>query len=233
MIEYWTALTIGALGSFHCVGMCGPIALALPIQPKSGSSKFLGGLTYNLGRIFTYAIFGAIFGSIGKGFTFFGTQQYLSIALGILILLSVLIPFGILNKINPNSYISRFIGQLKGGMRKFLMQRSYKSLLTIGLLNGLLPCGLVYIGIAGAIGTGNPLNGAIFMALFGLGTLPIMFGVTLLGNLISIKIRTLVRKSFPVIVACIGILFIVRGLNFGIPYLSPKAENDQVIECCH
>lgn len=232
-MEYWTALTIGALGSFHCVGMCGPIALALPLGRTNKSSKFLGSGTYNLGRVLTYAALGAFLGAMGQALGFMGAQQWLSIALGILILLSVLLPATLKNRFSPESYISRSVGKVKASMGALFRQQGLKPLFLIGLLNGLLPCGLVYLALAGAIATGNSISGSIYMALFGLGTIPIMLGLSLLGNMISLRARNNIRKAIPVFVAIMGIMFIVRGMDLGIPYLSPKVTPQHFMECCH
>ncbi|MDW7695237.1 sulfite exporter TauE/SafE family protein [Flammeovirgaceae bacterium SG7u.111] len=232
-MELWTAFTVGALGSFHCIGMCGPIALALPLKNRDFSTRFFGTATYNLGRILTYALLGSAFGAIGQALGFIGTQQWISITIGVLILLSVLLPATFTKKLNPESFIAKGIGRVKSGMRGLFMSRSYKSLFLIGLLNGLLPCGLVYLALAGSVATGHAWSGAAYMALFGLGTFPIMLSISLLGNMIGVRVRNQIRRAMPVIIACIGVLFIVRGLNLGIPYLSPRVTPQRVIECCH
>lgn len=224
IMELWTAFTIGALGSFHCIGMCGPIALALPVHSGSTAHKLTGSLLYNLGRVATYSAFGALFGVIGQGFSLFASQQWLSVGLGALILVSAVLPTALTRHLSPASSVSRGIGRLKSGMQHFFRQRSYRALFAIGLLNGLLPCGMVYLAIAGAIATGDSLMGAAYMALFGAGTLPVMWGTVLAGNFVSLRLRGLIRQAVPVVIAGIGILFIVRGLNLGIPYLSPKIE---------
>jgi len=231
-MEIWTALTIGALGSFHCVGMCGPIALALPLDRTNHFTKTAGALAYNLGRALTYAAFGAIFGLLGRGFTLIATQQWVSIGAGVLIVLSVALPAAASHKLLPSKLLAKPITRLKARLGSQLRDKSYKSLLFIGVLNGFLPCGMVYLAIAGAIAMGTPAGGALFMALFGLGTLPVMLLIALLGNMLSLKVRSLINKSVPVIMLCIGLLFIVRGLDLGIPYLSPKVQAGQVLECC-
>ncbi|HOW32340.1 MAG TPA: sulfite exporter TauE/SafE family protein, partial [Bacteroidales bacterium] len=101
---------------------------------------------------------------------------------------------------------------------------SFSSLFLIGLLNGLLPCGLVYIAIAGSIGSGSALMGAIYMALFGLGTMPMLLAINLSGGFISTSLRKKINKLIPILVIIVGILFILRGLSLGIPYISPSEE---------
>ena len=229
---FWTALTVGALGSFHCVGMCGPIALALPLDRSSTYSKVAGGITYNLGRVLTYATMGALFGLLGRGFAMVATQQYVSIGAGILIIISVALPAATTHRFMPTGLLTKQIMRLKSAMGNLLRQKSYSSLLLIGVLNGFLPCGVVYLAIAGAIATGTPAAGSLFMVFFGLGTIPVMLMVVMLGNLLSLKVRGLIRKSVPIVMLCIGLLFIARGMDLGIPYLSPKIQAQQVLNCC-
>lgn len=229
----FSGFIIGLLGSLHCVGMCGPIALALPIVGKSKIELIVSRLLYNLGRILTYAFFGLIFGLIGDRIQLFGLQQIVSIVLGSLIILRLIIP----KKYSfiKISFFQKAVGKLKQEFSRMFGKNSMKSLFSIGLLNGFLPCGFVYVGIAGAIATGDALQGAGFMALFGLGTLPIMFAASLFSSILSIKARLNFRKAIPVFSFIIGILFILRGLNLGIPYVSPKMASPQApteIDCC-
>ncbi|MEI6488237.1 MAG: sulfite exporter TauE/SafE family protein [Bacteroidota bacterium] len=231
----WTAITLGFLGSFHCVGMCGPIALALPINQNSYFTKFLGVLLYNIGRMFTYAMFGALFGLVGQTFVIAGYQQGLSITLGIVIVAMVIMPVSISNRFKITASIYSFIGNIKKKLGSLFQQKTNSSLFFIGTLNGLLPCGLVYLGIAGAIATGNGIQGSVFMAMFGLGTFPAMILLSLLGNTISISFRSKIRKVMPVFVVCMGLLLILRGMNIGIPYVSPEMSATKVEchKCCH
>lgn len=192
-----TAITLGFLGSFHCVGMCGPIALALPLDRNSLLSKYSGALIYNIGRMFTYALLGGFFGLIGESFVIAGYQQIVSITLGVAILIMVLLPNQTFSRFKITSFIYSYIGKLKQELSLLFKKSSMSSLFFIGTLNGLLPCGLVYLGVAGAIATGDSLNGALFMAMFGLGTLPTMLSLALLGNIISVNFRNKIKKAIP------------------------------------
>lgn len=219
---YITAFTIGLVGSFHCIGMCGPIAFALPIKKNTPFHRILSGVIYNSGRITTYVLFGLLFGTLGQGISTASTQQAISITLGVIFILSVVLPKSLVNKINPTSNIGFFISKVKTGLSKLLSSSSTPNLILIGLLNGLLPCGLVYAAIGGSIATGNTTEGALYMLVFGLGTLPMMFTAVLITNFISINFRNRIKKMIPIFVILLGVLFIVRGLNLNIPYLSPK-----------
>jgi len=103
----------------------------------------------------------------------------------------------------------------------------------IGVANGFLPCGMVYLAIAGALGTGSIKGGIFFMMLFGIGTIPLMLAVTWFGLVVNINIRNTVRKITPFFIALIGILLILRGLNLNIPYLSPLLESmsGKIVPC--
>lgn len=228
---FWTAFTLGLLGSFHCIGMCGPIALALPVGGNSFLQKVAAAFVYNSGRILTYSVFGIIFGIIGKTFALAGFQQWFSIAIGVLIVVSILVPqlFSGAQKVSGFAY--RFTSRIKEDMRNFFNQRSFSSFFFIGTLNGLLPCGLVYLAVAGASATSGPAEGAAYMALFGAGTLPVMLSIVTAGNFISLSIRNRIRKAMPYVIFLIGVLFILRGLNLGIPYISPKISKGGVEKC--
>jgi uncharacterized protein len=225
-------LTLGILSSFHCVGMCGPIAMALPVVHRNEWSKAAGILLYNSGRVFTYAILGLLFGLMGEALFMAGIQQVLSITLGIVILSVVFIP-----KFFKNSSIFfdlKFFSALKPLLSETFRKKSYRSLFAAGVLNGLLPCGMVYLAIAGAIGSGTMLEGAVFMAFFGAGTVPVMFSLMVLKNQINISLRNKMRKAVPVFAVIFAALFILRGLNLDLPYLSPgfsSAENKAVKGC--
>lgn len=230
---YIQALIVGLLGSFHCAGMCGPIALALPLRENSWRTKLISGLLYNFGRIFTYALLGCTFGILGYGLAFWGAQQFVSIFAGVLMILSILFPiifrsfrFGAVFE-KGLSLFSNFFGKLFGF-------RTYFSTFMIGTLNGFLPCGLVYIALAGAVVSNGPGAGAIYMMLFGMGTLPVLLTVSMAGNLIGIRFRNAVKKVIPYAIIIIGILFILRGLNLGIPYVSPSIiPHEPLPKCCH
>ncbi len=230
---FFAAITLGLLGSFHCIGMCGPIALALPVHQYTPFKKYTGIILYNAGRIFTYSVLGLVFGLLGQSFFIGGFQQVVSVTIGTLLLLSVIIPkFTFLNSVNT-AFLYTFINTIKNSLGKLFNKKGLHFLFLIGILNGLLPCGLVYLGIAGAIASGNYLKGTEFMFYFGLGTAPIMFIVALLGQFVSLKYRNTIRKTIPVMVSIMAIMLIVRGLNLGIPYLSPEFEKQShTVSCC-
>jgi hypothetical protein len=226
------AFAMGLLGSFHCVGMCGPLALSLPVKNDSFEAKFTGALLYNAGRVVTYAVFGLIFGAIGKSVALFGYQQWLSVILGVAIIIFIILPKRITTMKKKNVVMDVF-EKLRLSLGQLFFKKSYGSLFSIGLLNGLLPCGLVYMAAAGAVATGDIINSVLFMAFFGIGTLPVMWSVAFFGNYVSIGIRQRIRKAYPYMMMLMACLLILRGMGLGIPYVSPKVEGNKVAHNCY
>lgn len=224
------AFTIGIVGSFHCVGMCGPLAMSLPLQANPGP-KFLGALLYNFGRIITYSLFGLLFGIIGQSVALFGFQQWLSIIAGSLILIFIILPR--YTGKNNSTAVLHFFEKIRMTLGSLFFKKTQSSLLVIGLLNGLLPCGLVYMAVAGSIATGDVLNSVLFMAFFGLGTLPVMLLVSYFGNFVGVTFRQKVRKAYPYMMALMACLLILRGMGLGIPYVSPvMAKKTMAVHGC-
>ena len=234
----WTAFIIGLVGNAHCAGMCGPIALALPLKNENWFTRIGGGLVYNTGRITTYILLGAIFGLLGKGLNVAGFQLWASIVIGILMIVMVVVPLIFKNLPSLNNVFEGYSTRLMSGFRNLFRKGDTKSLFGIGLLNGILPCGLVYVAVAGAINTGDVVSAMLYMALFGAGTIPVMLAVSLAGTMISLNLRIFVNKLSPYVIVLLGVLFILRGLSLGIPYISPKAEAltpviEKAHKCCH
>jgi len=217
-----TALLMGLTGSLHCIGMCGPIALSLPLRGNNFAQKITAGLLYNLGRTTTYSMMGAFFGLIGQSFNMLGFQQLISIIMGSFMIASILLPSIFKNRLKVN--LNFLLIPLRHAIQRLFKVRSYKGLFLVGLGNGLLPCGLVYLAIAGAIGVGSFYQGIAFMLIFGLGTIPLMLMISWVGNVLTTSVRNKMNKVIPYLVVVIGIIFILRGLTLGIPYLSPPKE---------
>lgn len=229
------AFIMGFAGSFHCVGMCGPIAFALPLNRTNNLTKTIGILFYNFGRITTYVLLGTLLGLFGTGLKLAGILQYVSITIGIIIIISVLLP-RILKKVKFTSSIYlKFNNWVKNKLGKYLTKKSNSSLLVLGLLNGLLPCGLVWVAMVGSVAYGSVSSGALFMLFFGLGTLPMLFALPYFSSSISATVRNKMTRAIPYVMVLFGILFILRGMNLDIPYISPPLSEDgtEVKSCCH
>lgn len=227
----WSAFILGIAGSLHCVGMCGPIAVTITnVKGSTASEKLVKSVLYNTGRVLVYALLGFLFGIFGKGFYLAGHQQTISIVFGVLIILGVVFP-AVLKKISPNSFFFSKLNVLKGMLFPLLKKQSYWGGFVVGCLNALLPCGLLYVALAGSVLTGNSYQGALYMFVFGLGTSFALLFLSLGFGLITQKIRNKMVKFIPVLMLLVGALFIVRGMNLGIPYLSPKMEQGKAVKC--
>jgi uncharacterized protein len=232
----YSAFVVGLLGSLHCLGMCGPLVLALPVPATNRLQALSGRLIYNLGRILTYAIIGLILGTFGESLTFFTSQQKLSVVIGIVMLLFIVVPTHLSQKMNGLSPLSKLTVNIKQQFALQFRKRTYSAYFLSGMLNGLLPCGLVYMALAGAVATGNSISGMFFMALFGLGTLPTMLAVSVAGQYITLQWRSKLTRIVPIFTIFIACLFILRGLNLGIPMVSPAIAQTKAtihVTCCH
>lgn len=226
-------MSIGLVSSLHCVGMCGPLALALPVQHLPKAVRLFSILCYHFGRILTYALLGTIVGVAGRGIYLAGFQQSFSFTIGIVVLALVLMYYVYHYAIQPR-WMNGFFTTLQKWMLKILQsEKNAAGFLLLGMANGLLPCGMVYVALATAITGSTVDDSTLFMMLFGLGTLPAMLALSYFGHLISIKIRYRLRQAIPVFIAITGVMLILRGLNLNIPYLSPKLETigKEVLHC--
>jgi len=223
----YAACMMGLLGSLHCLGMCGPIAFALPVGTTIMRIKLLKYGLYNAGRIVTYASLGWIIGMVGKGFEMVGMQQILSIAAGALIIASVVLSRTSSQNKVTNRITDAIRTRLKSAFNFYFRKKGYTALFMLGILNGLLPCGMIYIAMLAALATGSSWSGAAFMAAFGLGTVPLMFAVCVAGSAVSIKWKSAIYKVAPMLACVVGVLLILRGMQIDVPFVSSGHD------CCH
>lgn len=231
-MDWWAALSLGALSSLHCIGMCGPIAMALHVPQKRTWLSAVGALAYNLGRITTYACLGLFFGVVGKGFVMATSQHMVSIIAGTTMILLVTLPL-INQKFNTERWSFAFVGNVKQTIGKLFKKQTIESKFYVGIFNGFLPCGMVYIALAGALGQGDALGGGAFMMYFGFGTFPLMYLASNLPGLLGHSTRSQIQRWMPIMVGLIGVLLILRGLNLGIPFISPEIDqvNLEITNC--
>jgi len=215
-MQFWPAILLGVAGSLHCVGMCGPLMLAIPYA-DSGKKRLVELLIYQAGRILTYVLIGLILGLLGWGIYLAKMQSQLSIFAGVTLLIIGLF------QINPDALLSRWsyprkwqkLRQKK--FSRFLRKQNAHSRFVLGMLNGLLPCGLVYMAAIGAVGAGHPGNGALFMLFFGIGTLPLLISSLFFGNVLFRRFGLNLRRWQSYLVAAVGVLLIWRGVHFYLP----------------
>lgn len=216
------AFLFGLLGSVHCLGMCGPIAFLLPLEHQKPWKKAAQIILYHFGRILAYSSIGLVFGILGKQISLFGFQQYLSIATGVLMIVFVLLPQTKFRSFSGFKIVTRVISKLQFKLSALLRQKNNSNLLLVGILNGFLPCGFVYLAVFGSLANSQSLlSSVLFMVFFGLGTIPLMTSVVYAFHLFSKRTQQIIKNQFPVLVIVLAGLFILRGLGLDIPYLSP------------
>lgn len=228
-MELWSAFLLGLTGSVHCAGMCGPLVMALP-KARVGDSMWVAGrVAYNSGRVSTYSLMGACCGALGERLAIAGMQRWVSLAAGVLVLLSLLVK----SRFASGSFLERYVGRIKLAVSRLLRVRTLPSLFALGLINGILPCGLVYVALAAAVASNGLVQGALYMAVFGLGTTPMMLAVGFVGPKLAMNLRWRLQRLAPLAAVMVGVLLVLRGLALGIPYVSPNVEagHFQCVNC--
>jgi sulfite exporter TauE/SafE len=229
----YSAIILGLVSSLHCIGMCGPIAMMLPVDRDNPAKRAIQILLYHTGRITAYGSLGLVFGILGKGFYLAGMQQHLSIIAGVVIITIALVPEKIFARYNFSKPVYKVISNIKTSLGSQFRKRGAKALFITGLLNGYLPCGLVYAALFGAIAMQSETLGTAYMMLYGVGTIPLMSAVVYVSGFLKNSARSTVAKIVPYAAIVIGILFIVRGLGLSISYVSPGTMNLYITEQPH
>jgi uncharacterized protein len=225
-----TGILLGMATSLHCIAMCGPLLLLMH-SIKGNKLSPLKNVVYHLGRIFMYSTLGFIAGSIGESLSLFGWQRKIAILLGIIVMIALMIPAS--GKFTQKISL-KLTQKLKYRFHHLIKKSDYASQFILGSLNGLLPCGAVYIALAAAIAIGSVFQSAIFMSVFGFGTLPVL----LVTNSILSRIKTVpipgMAKKIPILLGIASMLLILRGADLGIPFISPKLNTEShQVDCCH
>lgn len=216
------AFTLGLVSSLHCVGMCGPLALALPVHHLPRAARFFSLFFYQVGRLMSYSLLGLLAGTAGRKIYLAGFQQSFSLVMGIVILVLIILYYGYKYALQP-VFLQRFFTYLQRFMGRLLKSdKNIASFMLLGMANGLLPCGMVYVAMATALTTSSAVNSVLFMALFGAGTIPAMMALGYFGHLVSWKFRLRLRKLVPAFMVLVAIALVLRGLSLNIPYLSPQ-----------
>jgi hypothetical protein len=223
---------MGLAGSVHCIGMCGPLALSLPIAQQTSFSRIAGGFIYNAGRIITYSVLGLLIGLLGDSFIHSQWQNSLSVAMGIIILLYLFLPKKIFHFSSTHFLSTPFI-LLRRKLGHLFQSKKAGSLFFIGILNGLLPCGLVYLALSSSAIMASAVHGGMFMFFFGAGTFPVMFATVIAGNYLNLSLRMKLNKAVPVLLFLMALLLILRGLHLGIPFISPEMNHRAGGVSCH
>lgn len=233
MIDPITGFLLGLAGGLHCAGMCGPIAMALPSSGGTRGRVVAEKLFYQFGRIGTYATLGLIAGYGASVFDIAGYGRVASLVAGTLMVVTAIMQLVWHRSLFPSGPLHRIADPLRRELRRLLHQHSFLALLGIGACNGLLPCGLVVSALLGSASTTEPLGGAIFMATFGIGTLPVMMSIALGGGFLTQRLKKTMRFALPIMAIAIGSIVILRGMALDIPYVSPpEARPNSNVNCC-
>ena len=225
----WTAFTLGLLGSFHCAAMCGPLAIAIPKHSKNHYLNIFEGLLYNFGRVSTYTLFGVISGIIGFQLDIHGLQNMLSYIVGGTIVLTSTL-YIIKHSIRTHQRIKTPAFIERGIQVLFRSEKSYSKYM-LGVLNGLLPCGFVYVAIAGSLVSGSIVHSLSYIFYFGLGTIPIMMTMFLAPTVLSLDLRRKMNTLIPVFSLVIGLFIISRALPVHAIH-SLASEDNHTKEMC-
>ncbi|MCX6180788.1 MAG: sulfite exporter TauE/SafE family protein [Bacteroidetes bacterium] len=225
-----TAILLGLASSLHCVGMCGPIVMSIPFLHFK-KNKYFAMAIYHTGRLFVYALLGIFSGSVGALMSLVGFEQWMSIIAGAFLVLIFFIP-KIKNAMEKK--LASPVNKIQTSLGKYLFQPTYSSVTLMGMLNGILPCGMVYAALVAATAAGSTGESMLYMVFFGVGTLPLLLACTIGFSALGTQFKNQFRKWAPYGTLVIGLLFILRGLNLGVPYVSPHfEEKTKTMNCCH
>jgi uncharacterized protein len=222
---------LGLAGSLHCVSMCGPLLLALPFDTATRMRMTGQALVYHLGRVLTYMIMGGLVGYVGQFIALAGMQKGLSVVAGGLMITMAILSWRVEWLATQLPGMNRFHNFIKRSINTLLRYNHPAATLSLGMLNGFLPCGMVYAALAGAISTSTPLEGGLFMALFGFGTLPLLLVLMLAGRSAPKSWRAAMTRWQHALFLIVGILLIIRGLHLDLSLFRsavPPADFD-----CH
>jgi len=225
---FLTAFMLGLAGSLHCIGMCSPLVMA---ATNLRGSHFVNRLVYNMGRVFSYGLLGLIAATFGSLFQFNGFQQVLSSVLGVFLILAGVIGLTYLKIPFLTNFTLAFTGKIKKTFSKFLSKKSISSLALMGMLNGVLPCGLTSIAIAYCISLSTPQEGFLFMLIFGAATLPVMLGLTSVFQIFIKKLNISFHRVSTITMILLGVLLISRSILSNHHSISPDTATTSITVC--
>jgi len=236
-IDLIIILTTAFLGSVgHCIGMCGGIVVAYSSSKINQKSSYIhqtaSHLAYNFGRVVTYTILGAIFGAIGQVVAFTPTTKgILFVITGVLMILAGLSLVGNIKFLNSAEWSISKYTWYQNTFRKLMSSKSYGSFFFLGMLNGIIPCGLVYSFAIFAASTATPLGGALVMATFGLATIPSLFFIGFLTKFLQKgSLRSTMMKLAAILVIVYGVFTLYKGYNFIAHPEKMKAMMEKMVE---
>lgn len=232
---FWLALNMGLVGSLHCIGMCGPLSI-LGLSGKKNSSRvgiLADTIFYQLGRTLSYSMLGLIFGIIGSSFAIAGMQKIVSIFFGLALVILAVTASNWLNKLEGLAFLRRWNNFIMNSLHHYLSKMGGKNIGVVGILNGLIPCGLVYFALATSMALDKISDSILFMFVFGLGTIPLMAAVTWFGLGFRQKIKFSYQKLLPILAFSTGLILLWRGFEIKVPENLALLLSMQNPEMCH
>jgi sulfite exporter TauE/SafE len=224
---------LGLAGSMHCAGMCGPLVAALP-SPEHRSASFMAGrIAYNVGRVSTYAIMGVVVGLGGSVLSMAIHGMTISVVSGVLMIMLASAQLLLHRSIPMPAFVYRLLQPMRKHLAIRMQHNRIAALVGVGMLNGLLPCGMVTAALVGAAGAGSALNAAGFMTAFGMGTAPMMMALAVGLPMATGRWKNRFRTAAPIVALLLGVFITVRGMGLGIPMLSPASpQQHNPAPCC-
>ena len=228
MTAYGLSFITGVLGSFHCIGMCGGFPIL--ISGASGHKRNISGqLLYNFGRVFTYFFLGVLVGALGfmikEMEPMLGFQVGLTVVLGLVIILAGLQMTGLVGEGRIPGF-SSFYTLLKNTMASFLKRKGKTAAFSLGVMNGFLPCPLVYGFLLVSLTAGSPHKSGLMMLAMGLGTVPAVFLVAAVHRHVSPYLRSRLSRTVP------GILIIIFGVITVARAVLPTGFGERIHDIC-
>ncbi|TJZ50785.1 sulfite exporter TauE/SafE family protein [Sphingobacterium olei] len=229
MTYHYLAFFMGLFGSIHCVVMCGPLLVAIQGNQRISWRQTFNKLLHQTGRILTYGCIGLLVGLFGSLAALQGWQEGFSVITGAILIVIGLFYFVGKKSIKLARLQTRAIQPLARVMGKWLYKPG--GAFIAGILNGILPCGMVYMALASAMNADQVMNSFWFMVLFGLGTLPLMFTFSFATSLPKSIFKMKFVRIIPFLYLLMGMWFLLRGANLDIPYLSPLIHIEGALNC--
>lgn len=223
-----TALIMGVAGSLHCAGMCSPLAMAITSTNKTALTNRI---LYNLGRILTYGILGAAVAGVGFVLPISGFQNILSLVLGTGLILVAVIGY----KGTRIPFVTNGLSQFSSGLKKIfsgiIRHKTPAAFLLLGAINGLLPCGLTFLALSVCLTLAAPIDGFMYMLLFGAGTLPVMLGLVSAAGFVTRKLRWNIQTITTGMMVISGVLLIVRVFLIHLPEGHQHSSVLEIVVC--
>jgi hypothetical protein len=215
MMPLLAGLALGVASSAHCAAMCGPLVLTLGqrLAAPSRSAQLRYALLHHLGRVFTYAALALPAGLLGQTLWLRGMGRTLAVTAGAALLLAALGSLRVRGFSRIAAVVSSAVARLSSPIVRAASRQPLIGPLLTGVMNGLLPCGLVYAALAAAAGLGSLRGALLLMAGFGAGTAPVLVAIACGAAAVPAALRVRLRPLGPIVLAVTALILISRGVG--------------------